>query len=92
MVMQKVRPAIKNGGNRGRCSHHWVIESARAETSWGVCKLCGETKEFMNWVPPAVITGYDVSKAVEGGRRGSPTRNPVYNPIAVAYELAEIRG
>jgi hypothetical protein len=33
------------------CRHYWVIESASGPTSKGVCKICGEEKEFQNsWV------------------------------------------
>jgi hypothetical protein len=30
------------------CQHHWVIESTHQKTSWGKCKYCGITKEFLN--------------------------------------------
>ena len=33
------------------CRHYWVIESASGPTSKGVCKFCGEEKEFQNsWI------------------------------------------
>ena len=33
------------------CRHYWIIESASGPTSKGVCKFCGEEKEFQNsWV------------------------------------------
>ncbi len=34
------------------CPHHWLIERHRENTSKGVCKLCGETKEFSNVYTP----------------------------------------
>ena len=30
------------------CSHHWVIDFAQEDTSKGVCRLCGQEKEFSN--------------------------------------------
>ena len=36
-------PAVRSG-----CAHYWVIESANGPTSRGVCKFCGEQREFRN--------------------------------------------
>ena len=33
------------------CAHHWAIETSLGPTSRGMCKLCGEEKEFMNVIP-----------------------------------------
>ena len=33
------------------CAHYWVIETSLGSTSRGVCKLCGEAKEFSNVMP-----------------------------------------
>ncbi|MDE2837333.1 MAG: hypothetical protein OXL97_07480 [Chloroflexota bacterium] len=30
------------------CAHHWAIESPNGPTSYGICKRCGETREFRN--------------------------------------------
>ena len=30
------------------CRHYWNIESADGPTSRGVCRVCGEEKEFLN--------------------------------------------
>jgi len=35
------------------CRHHWVIELAQDPTSRGVCRLCGEQREFSNFPHPA---------------------------------------
>ena len=29
------------------CVHHWLIGPPVGETSSGVCKLCGETRQFL---------------------------------------------
>ncbi len=31
------------------CIHHWRIETPVAKTSHGVCKRCGEEREFVSW-------------------------------------------
>lgn len=35
-----------------KCQHYWVIEGARGSISRGMCKLCGEEREFYNSWPP----------------------------------------
>lgn len=35
------------------CRHHWMIEFAQDATSKGVCRLCGEEREFSNNLQPA---------------------------------------
>ena len=32
------------------CTHHWVIESPSGPASRGLCKLCGEEREFRNYL------------------------------------------
>ena len=35
------------------CRHHWVIQPADGPISIGVCQVCGETREFKNYVESA---------------------------------------
>ena len=35
------------------CQHHWLIKAADGPTSPGVCRLCGESKDFKNYVETA---------------------------------------
>ena len=35
------------------CRHHWLIQAADGPTSAGVCRICGETKDFKNYVETA---------------------------------------
>ena len=30
------------------CAHHWMIETSQGPMSKGVCRLCGENREFNN--------------------------------------------
>ncbi len=35
------------------CRHHWLIQAADGPTSNGVCRICGEVREFKNYVEAA---------------------------------------
>ena len=35
------------------CRHHWVIQAADGPVSNGSCRVCGETREFKNYVESA---------------------------------------
>ena len=41
------------------CRHYWNIESADGPMSRGVCKVCGEEKEFLNSWSDASYKGKD---------------------------------
>ena len=51
---------------KGKCRHYWVIESPHGPTSIGVCKFCGEEKEFKNFLPGS---WFDDSSNIEPVRR-----------------------
>ncbi len=47
--------ARKHAGTRPKprqrpCRHHWIIEKADGPVSMGVCKHCGLTCEFKNYI------------------------------------------
>ena len=33
-----------------RCPHYWVIQQAEGPVSLGTCQICGQEKEFKNYV------------------------------------------
>lgn len=35
------------------CHHHWVIQPADGPVSNGACQICGESREFKNYVESA---------------------------------------
>lgn len=41
-------PALEGQETKARCCHYWIIETAKGPISKGVCKYCGEEKEFFN--------------------------------------------
>ena len=47
------------------CCHHWVIQPADGPISNGSCQVCGETREFKNYVESA--TWGDSRTASKGG-------------------------
>lgn len=32
------------------CAHHWVIQPANGPFSSGVCRVCGEARDFKNYI------------------------------------------
>ena len=39
------------------CRHHWVIQPADGPESNGACQICGESREFKNYVESATWGG-----------------------------------
>jgi len=39
---------IERYNSQIQCAHHWLIESSNDPTSFGMCKHCGEIREFFN--------------------------------------------
>ena len=54
-MVSKVVNAVKEKTEKitagDTCRHYWRIEEAQGPTSWGVCKLCGTEREFLNTIP-----------------------------------------
>ncbi len=46
-VKEENRESVPQDG----CHHYWIIEVANGPTSRGICKYCGEEKEFLNTMP-----------------------------------------
>ncbi len=55
------------------CKHQWVIDSPAGPSSKGVCRSCGEQRDFLNYIEGS-SWGYDISlEQLSGGSR-IPTR------------------
>ena len=50
MVQQVSRPTADSRHEREGCPHHWLIETPVGPVSKGLCRLCGQRKEFKNYV------------------------------------------
>ena len=33
------------------CVHHWVLEAPNGPMAKGRCSVCGEERDFSNWIP-----------------------------------------
>lgn len=53
MTQQESTPAETQETAEPTCCHHWTIQPATGPVSQGVCKLCGEVREFKNYVEAA---------------------------------------
>ncbi len=42
------------------CRHHWLIQPAAGPISLGVCQMCGETREFKNYVESGFWMDFNV--------------------------------
>jgi hypothetical protein len=38
-----------------QCRHYWIIEIANGPKSRGVCKYCGESRDFLNSMPDFTV-------------------------------------
>jgi hypothetical protein len=47
----KVKERTEEYIDREQCSHYWIIEMANGPKSRGVCKYCGESRDFLNAMP-----------------------------------------
>jgi hypothetical protein len=44
-VQKSTKPMVIDEGG---CAHYWQIQSPDGSTSGGICKRCGERREFFN--------------------------------------------
>ena len=51
------------------CQHEWIVDAPNGPSSKGVCRLCKEEREFLNYIEGS-SWGYDVSlEQLSGGSR-----------------------
>ncbi len=65
MVESLSSPGTEQTGRQDDCKHHWRIASPSGETSTGVCKICGASREFQNYA----------YRAAPGRLRKQPSNN-----------------
>jgi hypothetical protein len=63
------------------CRHHWVIESPHGATSHGICKICGEERDFQNSASDTLWEG-DPMRSIS--RMGGGSRPVVREKAPVA--------
>ncbi len=47
------------------CQHQWLIESPHGPSSTGECRICGEERQFQNYIEGSAW-GYDSSSELGG--------------------------
>ena len=50
MVDPGLRPMASDGFLKRPCSHHWIIEPSEGPVSRGLCQLCGDGRQFRNYI------------------------------------------
>jgi len=50
-MRHKIKERTQDYVAENQCHHYWVIEVANGPKSRGVCRFCGETRDFFNSVP-----------------------------------------
>jgi len=51
------------------CRHQWLIDAPAGPSSKGVCRACGEERQFQNYIEGSAW-GYDISlEQLSGGSR-----------------------
>lgn len=72
-------------GTLGTCPHHWLIAPPNGRFSPAVCRLCGVSRDFMNYIEYEALNPEQCAK---GGhvRHGTGT-SLIFNPRMVQAEL-----
>ncbi len=53
MVQQASRPVSGEKLQKTECRHHWIIEAPVGPVSRGVCRVCGDVRQFKNYIEAA---------------------------------------
>ena len=56
-----LEPEVTEIQEEPTCQHHWVIDRPSGPLSKGVCRLCGENREFQNYVEGSSWSNNDIS-------------------------------
>lgn len=54
-MRHRVKERAEENLVKGQCKHYWMIEVADGPMSRGMCKYCGEAREFFNSIPDFVL-------------------------------------
>ncbi len=53
IITQEPEIEVQSAPSVAVCRHHWVIQPADGPVSNGSCRVCGENREFKNYVESA---------------------------------------
>ena len=79
MTQQTTPPSPSDVPEPNACRHHWAIQPATGPASQGVCQLCGEVREFKNYVEAATWGDSRLSKRANT-EESKATVKPVATP------------
>ena len=68
------------------CIHHWVIDVPDGPLSKGLCRLCGEAREFRNYLESA--SGWDDDRSL--GQGSLRERYPVSERVGSAADAVRL--
>ena len=72
----------------GGCCHHWVIQPADGPISIGSCQVCGETREFKNYVESA--TWGDSRTTGKGSSASATIESTSDDEYTVGHDLTDV--
>ncbi|MDA1271983.1 MAG: hypothetical protein O3A93_12120 [Chloroflexi bacterium] len=72
---------------KSACVHHWVIEPPIGLVSPGVCRLCGEGREFKNYITATDWSKPDLSAGIGSTASGSFDSNEWRIPEMVEKDV-----
>jgi hypothetical protein len=49
LAQQRAETTTLSDASPDGCAHHWQIATPNGETSEGICKRCGKTRDFLNY-------------------------------------------
>lgn len=67
--MRQSTPANIESEELNSCTHHWVIDRPAGPASAGVCKICGEHKEFRNYIEGSSWGNDNTSSSLSTGSK-----------------------
>jgi hypothetical protein len=70
-VWEKVTQETALSPREGECRHHWLIESPHGATREGICKLCGDVRQFSNSLASMYWEGDSLTDTGRWGRRSA---------------------
>ena len=50
MINQQISDPNATEDNVPSCQHHWIIQESDGPMSQGICRACGELKQFKNYL------------------------------------------
>ena len=76
LIVNNCKIAPDEVTSKDKCCHYWVIETPEGPVSKGICKFCGEEKEFDSFGPDSA-SRWDRSTSKPASPHGKTDPAPV---------------